>query len=220
MKIKITLITFLILLLFSCKNDDDCIEGDGNTTTKSFNLADFDSFFTDGSWEVNLVYGTTSSVSATGDANVIERLNLTVSNGQLNIDLEEGCHSNFDLTIDIQSPSIIAIENDGSGNINISGNNTMLTNLDITSSGSGNTTANSAMSVTTLQINNSGSGNLNLFDIDSNDATVSVSGSGIVEVTAQDNLDCTISGSGNIFYKGQPTISQNITGSGDVIDAN
>ncbi|MCK5822165.1 MAG: DUF2807 domain-containing protein [Bacteroidales bacterium] len=66
----------------------------------------------------------------------------------------------------------------------------------------------------------SGSGNFKGFDLQTNDAEITITGSGNIEVFATKNLIVNISGSGNVLYKGNPAITSNISGSGNIINSN
>jgi hypothetical protein len=62
----------------------------------------------------------------------------------------------------------------------------------------------------------SGSGNMYCFDLNTQRAEVTISGSGDAEVTAAQKLILKINGSGQIKYKGTPNVESHINGSGSV----
>lgn len=86
--------------------------------------------------------------------------------------------------------------------------------LDIQISGSGSVTGDG--SVNKLNIEISGSGDYDGAAITSQDATVSLSGSGSVLVNASQTLSADISGSGDVVYIGNPNVQQSISGSGSI----
>jgi len=69
-------------------------------------------------------------------------------------------------------------------------------------------------------VNIAGSGGTYSFNAPVKSADIKVSGSGNIEVNAEENLKVNITGSGNVYYKGKPSISVNITGSGKLEDRN
>ncbi len=103
----------------------------------------------------------------------------------------------------------------GSGDIRLTGNYEY---LEATILGSGNINCKGMANITDFSID--GSGNINAFNLTTSKATSSITGSGNLEITANNTLDVNISGSGNVYYKGYPTINSNISGSGKVKDAN
>jgi hypothetical protein len=66
----------------------------------------------------------------------------------------------------------------------------------------------------------SGSGNVHAFDMLTHLTSVTISGSGTCEVTADSVLNVNISGSGDVYFKGYPTLNSSISGSGTIHNAN
>ena len=69
-------------------------------------------------------------------------------------------------------------------------------------------------------VKSDGSGDIKAFDLETETADVTLSGSGDCNVTVFDELTVSISGSGDVAYKGEPDISEHTSGSGNLIDAN
>jgi len=65
-----------------------------------------------------------------------------------------------------------------------------------------------------------GSGKINAFDMQAQNVSVAITGSGDCRVQASEKLRTKITGSGDVLYKGHPQISKTITGSGSVKDRN
>ena len=59
-----------------------------------------------------------------------------------------------------------------------------------------------------------GVGNYDAPDLESQTATVDVSGAGGVVIRVLNALDVAISGAGNVDYFGSPTVTQDISGAG------
>lgn len=66
----------------------------------------------------------------------------------------------------------------------------------------------------------SGSGEISAFNLDTEQTTINISGSGDSRVTVSDNLNVNINGSGDVYYKGNPQINSDISGSGNIKNAN
>jgi hypothetical protein len=64
----------------------------------------------------------------------------------------------------------------------------------------------------------SGSGAMHGYGLKTDRSNVTISGSGMAQVNAVDELNALISGSGSVYYKGHPrNVSQMVSGSGKVI---
>ena len=132
--------------------------------------------------------------------------------------------SNMDLTVsgtgvietqDTVFASSMSNNNSGTGTITfiVEG-----TSMNSTISGSGETTVSGFCN--SQPVNISGSGNFHGFNFMTDDASVTISGSGNAEVYANNSLDVNISGSGSVYYKGFPAITVHISGSGGVVNSN
>lgn len=108
------------------------------------------------------------------------------------------------------------INQNGSGNISISGLNSSLS--DITLAGSGDLTVAGTSDNVNLYL--TGNGNIKGFSLEGNTVIANISGTGNIETKANVALGAIISGNGTIFYKGHPTTDINITGTGSVKDFN
>ncbi len=230
------------LLLASCsKNGGICINGEGTIETRTLNVSSFSEVDLTEAATVIISQGSEQKVEVTGHPNIIDRLKTNVVGNRWDIDLENGCYNNYDLTIHITVPSIQNVSLSGSGGITIndfenqgnlavsipgSGDITMNSftgadNLDFKISGSGNITANRLIpNLVNTNIVISGSGSIYAFPINTENSDIVISGSGNIEVSVLQRLDISISGSGNVYYKGSPTIDSKITGSGNIVNAN
>jgi len=65
-----------------------------------------------------------------------------------------------------------------------------------------------------------GSGEINAFGLETQNASLSITGSGDCKVNASEKLQAKITGSGDVLYKGHPQVNKTITGSGSVKDRN
>ena len=62
----------------------------------------------------------------------------------------------------------------------------------------------------------SGFGRYQAFNLESQQASVTISGAGGANVWAMETLDVTISGAGDVKYYGSPTVTPNISGVGRI----
>lgn len=226
---------------FDIDSDDDdfgCVNGQGPVVTRNLNLAFFESIDLQLPARVLLRQGNNLNVTVEGYANIIDRLNLNVRNGEWQITTTSGCTRNLgNLTITITMPDLRSVRISGSGDV-ISDNIFVVNNrVDLSITGSGDLDlgieAPSVDSRVTgsgdvflegrtdfLNHQVSGSGDLRAFPLRAKRVEIQTSGSGDAEVFATENLRVRISGSGDVAYRGLPAIDANITGSGRIINAN
>lgn len=233
-----TLIT-LTSLFFAC-DKDTCIHGDGAIITQEVYLEDFSAFKLSGSFNVVLKQGNEIKVMATGQQNIINEISRDIDNGVWDLKFKDGCYNNYTLTLEISHPSIAEFGINGSGNIHILNKLEALENLSIYNNGSGqlfssdsilienylNVEISGSGSIDVMgeainqNVNISGSGNYFAFELNSENASISIPGSGNAEINVDSTLSAFIGGSGNIYYTGNPDITSSITGSGELINSN
>ncbi len=231
------LIIAAVTTLYSCKKNNICIKGNGNTITETRNLSDFNQIDLKTSDNIILTQGNEYSIEIEASENLMSVIETSVTNSKLKITRKPNtCIKTFKpITIYITTPDINQITISGSGDvkatdlitspkmdltINGSGNmqfsNLNTDHLDTKVSGSGKLTISSTEKTTSQLIKISGSGNINVLNMPSKETTISISGSGDCVANTIENLDVKISGSGNVKYKGSPTINSKITGSGSL----
>ena len=240
LKLK-TLVIIAFACFYSCSDDNLCITGNGLIRTQEIAIADFTGIKTYGNDHVIISQGTSQKVEVTGHSNIINKLKTVVRNGVWEIELENNCYKNADLTINITIPNLHAISLIGSGDVLV---NDFINqeNLSIDLIGSGNIELNENEGTENLVITIEGSGfikgnadflDLKKLDIDiigscdyegfpiiTDECNIRIEGSGNCDIFVRNKLDVTIVASGNVRYKGNPEITVSITGSGELQDAN
>jgi len=240
------IILFSTLAFSSCVHFDfdlnsNCIRGIGPDVERELSISEFTKIDLESSVNVIVSQGPVQKIVAVGPENIIEHLNTTVIGNQWDIGFDQGCYSDFDLTVYITVPSIDQIKLSGSGKVEMedfnqendltvsisgSGGFTMnefesAENLYVTISGSGGFRAEKDVTCfKTLSAKVSGSGSFHGYLIEVNDCTASTSGSGNCYVNALENLKATTSGSGSVYYKGNPSVDSHSSGSGRVVHSN
>ncbi|MCA6362133.1 MAG: DUF2807 domain-containing protein [Bacteroidetes bacterium] len=173
----------------------------------------------------------------TGQRNILDVLTTRVNNNELEIDFSDCVSEYSGITIHVYAPVYVAVSISGSGSIrnndsltaaslriDINGSGTAsLQNIRSNSvvsdiSGSGNVTLSGSAQLFTHSV--SGSGNLKAYDLITQTANLTCSGSGNCEVTVSQTLAVDISGSGDVFYQGNPALNVSISGSGRVVHVN
>lgn len=213
---KNTLFIFTaILALIGCSVDK--FVGSGETVSEFRNVAPFNKVASEGTFNVTITKGTEQSVEIIADDNIMQRVRTEVVNGKLKLYLTEGRYTNVHLQAYIEVVDLVAIENSGSGDMNIN-NNLDVETFKAFNSGSGNIHLEGNCS--NLDIHNEGSGSVLAFNMPAENCDITIEGSGDVEVTCASSLNVKIEGSGNVYYKGTPAIFTDISGSGKVKNSN
>ena len=214
----------------------ETVKGSGKIVSEKRPIADVDSIKLEGQGKVILTRGSTPALEIRADDNIMPHIRTTVRNKRLTISHEDKILKpttlNYLVTVRTLKSSSIA----GSGEIK--GHNPFVSDHFLAEiSGSGRIDL--ALETTSLESEISGSGAIHLagatryhnaritgsgkiyaFDMQAQNASVSITGSGDCLLTATDQLSARITGSGDAVYKGHPHIEQTITGSGKVKSQN
>jgi len=203
----------------ACSDDDDKdkIIGSNKIISEERDLSDFENIDISSIINVNVSYDEAQSVVVKANDNIINRVRTIVSGNTLLIDLKDGSYDNISVEIDIKIPDVESIDNEGTGNVDLSGFEN-LDKIDFNSVGTGNITAQG--SADDLSIELTGTGSFRGFEFLAKNVNAKLTGTGNIEVFCTEELDGSITGTGNIYYKGNPDIDVTITGIGKVIDAN
>ena len=211
------------------------ISGNGNIRTEKRNTGNFSSVKTSGSIDVEINSGDAYAVSAEDDDNILPYIVTEVNDGTLNIHYKNNTSVNNDhAKVYVTVPSLDKVIASGSADITIrdilknpqkiemsvSGSGSIKGGLDapavsVDVSGSGNVDLKGRTKDFDCSV--SGSGDINCGGLQSENATVKVSGSANAHVFASIHLSASAYGSGDIYYGGNPTNPEiHTSGSGSV----
>ncbi len=215
--------------------DMNRIDGSGTIATETVAAAGFDTVALLSEGDVTITIGDESSVTITGDDNLLPILDATVSNGTLRLELTE---DNTDIEPSqaiewrIVVPSLTAVQLTGAGNMSVA--SLVATSFDVTLTGAGSiSVADLDASMVSVSIPGAGSvtlageadqqdvsipgaGDYEGMDLRTRDADVTVSGAGSATVMVTERLDATVTGVGSILYAGNPEVIETVTGVGSV----
>ncbi len=227
----------LVFFFTSCNVsfNGDSISGNGNVKTETRNVGDFHAIKSSGSIDVEISEGDAYSVSVEDDENILPVIVTEVEGGTLNVHYKDNTSINNDhAKVYIKAPSLDKIISSGSADIMINDVIKNESQIEISVSGSGNIkggvdapsiiasiggSGNVSLSGRTKSFDGkvSGSGDLDCGNLQSENAEVSVSGSGNAHVFASVSLKARASGSGDVYYRGKPTSPEiHTSGSGSV----
>ncbi len=216
------------------------IRGSGDIIVEDRDVSGFDRISMAGAGKIILTQGDTESLSIETDDNLMEYIETKVVGDTLEIDFtdeivfSEGGRDILEpssgFVFRISVIDLEAIKVSGAADIQIEKLKTE--RLVITFSGAGDISIDD-LNADTLEIYISGAGNVDLagkvfsqyvtlsgvgryagFDLESQEASVTISGVGGAEVWATETLDVVISGAGDVEYYGNPSVHPSISGLG------
>lgn len=188
------------------KMDTDVIKGIGDVVSQAF--------VTPGLFEkVKLIglnavinHGETLSVSAVGQANILEKVQLEIVAGELLINLESNTYENAEVTIYIVLPKLSALTADGATTLVVQG----FTEPEMAVSLAGsNKLISNQNTIIHLLVNIQGSNQIDWLDNDTQHLSVDMQGVNTMSVNLQKHSDSLIDGQLNglnkISFCGEPT---------------
>lgn len=234
MERKLSLASRLILLLpFLCMGEVSAAIG-LPLLDEVRDVRDFHALANGGSIQVEVRFGDRESVRLEGDAAAIREIETVVEKGTLKIGPKSGAWKSGNnwgkVTAYVTARKLDALTQSGSGNITVIGP-VLGTELNASVSGSGRVAFESDVKVVNGHISGSGrivatghavesnisisgSGRFEGGELNSQSANLKISGSGMITIHADEQLDASISGSGNIHYSGNARTNVRTSGSG------
>ena len=207
-------------------------------SSKTFDLDSFDAISISNSADVEFTQGP-QSVSVSGPQELIDKLEVTVEKGSLNIQNKKGKSGNWsgnkNLVFKVSAPNLKALAISGSGDfvfasglkadafsMTVSGSgdvetkgDLMFGNLSIVISGSGDISLRGSSDKSSIVI--SGSGDLEAEALKCKTVNIVNSGSADIEIYASEKVSVVNSGSGDVEIEGNPEKKSIVnTGSGDI----
>lgn len=217
----------LSVLITSCDGDGwglfdggKRLTGQGAIERTTRDVSGFKSIDLATSANVFVKQSTTFKVEVEAQKNIAEILETTVEDGVLKIKFKKGTWQvNFEkLNIYVEMPSVERLLISGSGDLTaetaLSGDN-----MDLHISGSGNITVDKGLTAKTLKVTLSGSGNIEAEGIATGELTTRISGSGDLTLAGTaDKSSYTVAGSGDIDAKSvkSKAVEAHISGSGNI----
>jgi hypothetical protein len=226
------------LLLSGCICPLTCTTGSGNVVSEERTIASFDAIELSTDASLTFTQGSAGALHIQAEDNLIDNIETKVENGVLKIyDKSTACFTNTrPVRISVSSEKMEKISVLGSGKI--TGTNTIQSDkLELVVLGSGEIDLASQTNSIKVDIPGSGelrlggntteldasilgSGSLKAYDLTADNVKATITGSGMAEIFANNELNASLFGSGNVYYKGNATVSKTAVGSGDVKDMN
>lgn len=200
---------------FSSYESGPRIVGSGQHATRAVEVAPFERFVSDGSWDVELevVEGATPALELSGDDNILDHVRIERDGGELRVRLEHGNYKmKHPLVVRGVTGTLDSVALEGSGDVRVRGLDGTRFSAGIYGSGD----IELAGKVADLNLEIAGSGAIDAFGLRAENVRVEVNGSGEAHVTANATLNVEVNGSGEVAYRGQPNKHVTIAGSGEV----
>lgn len=200
------------------------VNGNGEFTTHTRTVSDYDRVALEGSMDVQLIAGREGNLKVEAESNLMEYIHTEVSGGKLKIFVEKGVNLNpsgrrgIKITVPFESLDHVSLT--GSGDIYTSDRiSAGKFGVQLTGSGDINLELDAAEVAGTLtgsgdislrgktrsfECKVTGSGDFEAYDLKAEVVDASVSGSGDIQVHPTQELKARITGSGDITYMGNP----------------
>ena len=211
----------------------------GGGATAEQELPPFDRVAVEGFTDVTLIQGSAEAIALKGSPDYLRGLRLDVTDGTLTIANSHARRWWLDFMGDVKPARVTltyrklnALTVEGAGSVRVDrlatdrlsvsasgATSVRITGLeanDLTVTGSGALKMQVAGRTVSQKIRISGAGDYQAAKLDSQTASVAVSGAGRVVVRAQKALDIGVSGAGSVEYFGDPKVTQDIRGVGSV----
>lgn len=211
------------------------VRGNGNITTETKSLSDFDGISVSGSIDVYVRQEPGFDVKVVADENLQSYVILEKEGSQLHIYTKRGINlkPTKSIKVYVSAPGLNRFKASGACDINsensISNSDRIVINLSgacdvkmdvqapkIETDLSGAGTISLSGRTKDFYADGSGSTNIKCYDLLAENVIVKLSGAGDAQVFASVSLDVNISGAADVKYKGSPTISQRISGAGSI----
>jgi len=228
------------LILFVFTSCDKILYEDGvpprGYDNKDFELSAFDRVELNNAFFVTIVKSSESKVSAKGSGDDIDDLEVTVTNGKLDIRYNQRIRikqlKRYKMELVVYTPNITEIDAKSASDTEISGFGTINNFIAKVSGASTLRLKNTVKSLTAdisgaskiilpLKVENidaeiSGASTLDAFDANSSEVFLELSGASKAEVSASKTLNVKASGASKVFYKGEPKVTEDLSGGSKV----
>jgi hypothetical protein len=214
-----------------CIDKDEDIPPRGETT-RTYDFRDFDELEVGDAIRVNVVSGSAFEVSATGERNDLDDLNIFVQDGKLTARYNDSWKKRQRMDIDITMPDLAGVDFSGAVNARIE-DFVNLPSVEIELSGASRCDFEGTGTTLKFDINGasqlntfgkmkfldgeaSGASQLNAFELETEESDLDVSGASNARVWVTRLLDVKASGASNVRYRGNPKVEKEVTGGSSV----
>ena len=200
-KIIVLLVAIFSVTIIGCScSFHSTVEGNGNLTTKSYDVSEFTKIDASHSFEIEVVVGKSQSVKIETDENLLKYVKVLVENNTLYLDLTNNVNLDGDVKAVIFVKSLNNVDLSGACKINVEDINTENFNMDISGACKGTLSG----TVENLNLDLSGATKLNTVKLIAKNLIVDMSGASKLEVYCENSLSVDGSGASKITVYGNP----------------
>jgi len=231
--LKLSIALSIAAVFQSCVyiNKDEDIPPRGETT-RTYDFRNFDELEMGDAFRVHVVAGSSFTVSATGERNDLDDLNIFVQDGKLTARYNNSWRKRQRMDIDITMPDLAGVDFSGAVSATIDDFEN-LPSIDIELSGASKCDFEGSGTTLKFDINGasqlnafgkmkfldgeaSGASQLNAFELEVEESDLDVSGASNAKVWVTRLLDVKASGASNVRYRGNPKVEKEVTGGSSV----
>ena len=234
-KITYAILVLFLVVLTTSACTINMTTGTGKVKTETRDVAGFNGVQFAGLGELNISQGASEGLTIEAEDNILPKIVTEVRSGILYIGFERDNWQDMvrptrNIVFTLKVKNLNSLDLSGLGNVTMPKLST--DSLDVKVSGAGGVkieqisakTVTSSMSgagnvelagkITSHTLTLSGLGNYSAGDLESQSASINLSGAGGATVWAKDSLTVKISGAGTVSYYGSPKISKDVSGLG------
>lgn len=207
---KIVIAAFLALALAGC--DVGGLRGNGHLVTEQRDLAPFKNLEIGGAFDIDWRSGS-PSVSVTTDENLMQFVELHVSDGTLHARTARSVHPTHSIKLKLTGSALEAASLSGASRLQAD----QLSGARFSLETAGASKVQLQGAVTELVAGMTGASNLRAESLQTKSAELSLAGAGSARVNVSDALKVSITGAGKVEYSGNPAqVERHITGAGTI----
>lgn len=212
----------LAAILAGCAGDDDGgadgggdgerLQGSGTLVEQARTVSPFHGVRLESVGKVLLATAAEQGVVVEVDDNLVDRIRTEVVDGVLTVALAPGNYQDLHLTVKVAAPVFDEVALQGAGSIE--GSVGTVSSLSVSTSGAGDVTLSGVAEEALIE--HTGVGAVHAFDLLTGSCSVTLRGTGQVEVAVSNRLFAVLSGTGDLVYAGDPVVTGSVTGVGQV----
>ena len=210
----------IVILFYACDNNNECIRGSGNLANYLIDVTQFNKVALSGDINLQIKQGPDQKVTIATEPEIFAILEYGVKGTTFEVGYGKKVNciqTAHGIWVNIEVPDINEIVISGRSEI-FSIDDLVLDELSIIISGESKINITGQVNLQSIDV--SGVVNVDNFGFVSDEVEITVSGSGDIEIYAQQLLNIIVSGAATVRYKGNPQISQQVSGILDLINAN
>lgn len=194
-------------------NDSNSVRGNGEQATETRQIALFDRIEAGGAIELVISTGKETTLSISGESNILPLITTTVNQGELTIASKGSYQSNERIRVVVTTPHLKELSISGAANVEADipdGNS-----LDLDFSGASNAILRG--NIKELDLNVSGAGSIDASSLNSESVRADVSGAAAIKVRASNAARVSVSGFASVEVFGSPSARrERVSGTGSV----